>query len=767
MFTKLLGWLCGFFAECREGLWYAKWFVKPGLLIATAGLVIAVYNFEKGSHPGIQQHFGALEILVFVLLILAASFFFRKWWARASIFLYKTIILFQHKEGKFAEVLIDKSLLEKWFLNEHPSWSFLLGYRQEPIWEKDFLDPLTEAVFTIRQANDQVAILRTLACNPLSAKTAPTLSSALEMVLKHNDAWNRTCYCASSNTCSPEYVKGISNPHAEEIICEALRHPFLYRLNFIKQLGSLFLHVNLDASHHRLPHAFGTAEAAALMFESLVRDLKSAPPAPQTIEMGAMQRTAVIIYALAHDCFHGPMGHSLEPLKTIIAPDKCRKLDKEFLTSSLSPGGFLAELVHMIDPDHEDEIKDWIRFLIERKRNDPRFYNYYFLCEIVDSTLDADRFDFLLRDALHLGQPVYNKNRWIDVLMHARIVQEPEPYPLAHRRARNMIGFPSRYEDRINEILTIRRRFYNEFYESEMRLVTDEMICHLIYYYFEQIGLVDTSKASALRKGFLSEFMKLTDDGLFAFLNELGGLLDEPQAVCLRSLMADIFTNRHFVPVDHRIPPEQVDDAISEYSKFKEEFRRRGQQEYRDIKMQRGLAGKDGLQIIKEVYESYKIGPEPLKWLFGWFMDQSFVDKFKFEQRLWKSLLAENETIRMAWQSISQNQFGTDQRFRSILENVPQVHIIISPVVGFLSGNSEDLREIPFPQDGSDPWVPKVLLFDEQYVPFWCLPSIGYLSRHRPIILSLHPDLYSVDGIAEIVYEKFLRLLTSFEWLSE
>lgn len=102
--------------------------------------------------------------------------------------------------------------------------------------------------------------------------------------------------------------------------------PYLQRLNFIRQAGTLNFHQHIDAAHNRLSHTFGTLEAALLMLES-IHDKDGNVPDKGTIS--DLDREAVAIAAIIHDLFIGPFSHSLEPLRSLLLQETKKRIKKK------------------------------------------------------------------------------------------------------------------------------------------------------------------------------------------------------------------------------------------------------------------------------------------------------------------------------------------------------------------------------------------------------------------------------------------------------
>ena len=87
-----------------------------------------------------------------------------------------------------------------------------------------------------------------------------------------------------------------------DLIFDVLQHPYVQRLNRIRQLGLSYL-VYPGAMHSRFGHSLG---AMHLMQEAIL-SLRM-----KGVEISAEEETSAMIAILLHDIGHGPFSHVLE-----------------------------------------------------------------------------------------------------------------------------------------------------------------------------------------------------------------------------------------------------------------------------------------------------------------------------------------------------------------------------------------------------------------------------------------------------------------------
>jgi len=169
----------------------------------------------------------------------------------------------------------------------------------------------------------------------------------------------------------------------DQLLIELINTPEFLRLKRIRQLGLAWL-VFPGAEHSRFSHMLGVCHVATRMIEELKAkgDLDRAD-CPQ--DMGLLTRVA----ALLHDLGHGPFSHLFESVFDARARH-------EYWTAQIirSPDTEVHRLLAATSSDLPDRVADFFEYRTVK----PRLFLY-----IVSSQLDADRFDYLLRDSLMTG----------------------------------------------------------------------------------------------------------------------------------------------------------------------------------------------------------------------------------------------------------------------------------------------------------------------------------------------------------------------------
>ena len=165
-----------------------------------------------------------------------------------------------------------------------------------------------------------------------------------------------------------------------ELIYDVLQHPYVQRLNRIRQLGLSYL-VYPGAMHSRFGHSLG---AMHLMQEAICSlRLKE-------VEITEQEETAAMIAILLHDIGHGPFSHVLEhTLVDGVTHEDISLLMMQRINEDL------ADNQHLTTNDQRPLDTAIAIFMNE--------YPKHFLHQLISSQLDVDRMDYLCRDSFFTG----------------------------------------------------------------------------------------------------------------------------------------------------------------------------------------------------------------------------------------------------------------------------------------------------------------------------------------------------------------------------
>lgn len=160
----------------------------------------------------------------------------------------------------------------------------------------------------------------------------------------------------------------------KKVIWDCINSPEFQRLRRIHQLGPA-MYVYHSAEHSRFSHSLGVYEITRRMIEEVI---------PKE-NLSEFDRMSVMCAALLHDLGHGPFSHSFEQLS--------RVSHEEFTVAII---GSDSEIFNILSKAHRDLPQAVIDIIMYEYKNP-------LLTQIISSQLDADRMDYLLRDAYFSG----------------------------------------------------------------------------------------------------------------------------------------------------------------------------------------------------------------------------------------------------------------------------------------------------------------------------------------------------------------------------
>lgn len=163
----------------------------------------------------------------------------------------------------------------------------------------------------------------------------------------------------------------------EGVIYQILQHPYMQRLNRIRQLGLSFF-VYPGAMHSRFLHSIG---AMHLMHEAITALTEKG------VEINEKEATAAMAAILLHDVGHGPFSHVFE--EAGLLPENTSHEDIS-----------LMMMQEIRDTFHQDNEKEIMQMAIAIFKDE---YHKHFLHQLISSQLDVDRLDYLCRDSFFCG----------------------------------------------------------------------------------------------------------------------------------------------------------------------------------------------------------------------------------------------------------------------------------------------------------------------------------------------------------------------------
>lgn len=162
----------------------------------------------------------------------------------------------------------------------------------------------------------------------------------------------------------------------DDVIWDLINTSEFQRLRRIKQLGTSFFTYH-TAEHSRFSHSLGVYEVTRKIISQFERNQFDGWP-KQT-------RILALVTALLHDIGHGPFSHSIESVFNI---------NHEEWTKKIVLGD--TEINSVLKRYDKTLPGDVVRVL-------NKTYDKAIVIDIISSQLDADRMDYLLRDAYNTG----------------------------------------------------------------------------------------------------------------------------------------------------------------------------------------------------------------------------------------------------------------------------------------------------------------------------------------------------------------------------
>ena len=163
-----------------------------------------------------------------------------------------------------------------------------------------------------------------------------------------------------------------------ELVYDVLQHPYVQRLNRIRQLGLSYL-VYPGAMHSRFGHSLG----AMHLMQEAVYSLRQ-----KGVTITEEEETSAMIAILLHDVGHGPFSHVLE--HTIV--DGVTHEDISLLMMER-----INEDLAKKQPSKDGKPLDIAIAIFKNE------YPKHFLHQLISSQLDVDRMDYLCRDSFFTG----------------------------------------------------------------------------------------------------------------------------------------------------------------------------------------------------------------------------------------------------------------------------------------------------------------------------------------------------------------------------
>src|SRR6266545_197492 len=324
----------------------------------------------------------------------------------------------------------------------------------------------------------------------------------LRRALKANQALWAEDYSAVHAT-EPLYI---DDPIYRQVVMEQrlvpiLRHPIVQRLAHIKQLS--FSHLTFPAAtHSRLSHSLGASKnAEQAMTRILQKGTLYTAQGRKPIELSEEDKRRLITKAkvagLLHDLGHGPFGHGLD--QYVVATINENSPDKFYAVHYIK--NYLAETINACGID----VDDVLAVLDTNRRTELDRYDTL-ISNLIDSPLDVDRMDYLVRDAHMTGLSMGAVN--IEALIERMVPFEgPITRGEGEITSQVLLAFEKSAIPYITHVLYARDSMYLNCYEHPHKVLAERMLTKAVEDFREKNPIVG-----------IDDLMLLTDEEVLKML---------------------------------------------------------------------------------------------------------------------------------------------------------------------------------------------------------------------------------------------------------
>ena len=236
--------------------------------------------------------------------------------------------------------------------------------------------------------------------------------------------------------------------------------PPMRRLRRIKQLA-MCDEVYPGATHTRFEHSIGVMHIASRMFDSIFKDGKGNEEFLRDLGYDTSRKQfwkkAIRLAALLHDVGHPPFSHAGEGL----LPDGKKHEDYTYYI-------IINKLKDLIENGELNETEvveaQVVASLIHKKHSSPK--NLQFWETLIASQIDADRCDYLLRDAYHIGVTygTFDLDRIIQTITLGKMPKEEEG-----QKDEPTIAFEQKGRQAVEGLLVARYMMFIQVYYHHTR----------------------------------------------------------------------------------------------------------------------------------------------------------------------------------------------------------------------------------------------------------------------------------------------------------
>lgn len=274
----------------------------------------------------------------------------------------------------------------------------------------------------------------------------------------------------------------------EPKLSRLVRHGVFARLDSIRQLAFVSIE-SANATHTRMAHSFGVARFCEMAIENFLREDKIfivGSDKTETFNLEPDEKSDFIflgkVCGLLHDIGHAPFGHNLDRLVSIQVPETNQagqRVDKYF--SAVYIRDYVADALSAIGIDPRMVIDIFCPSL--RAKPKQTAYSKYLpiIKNVIDSDLDVDRIDFLVRDSISTGLGLAYINA-------TALVSGMRPVVVKGGDGKRIysVAYDERIISHVEHAIYGRHAMYDHCYETDTRLASETMLVNCMRYFLEK-----------------------------------------------------------------------------------------------------------------------------------------------------------------------------------------------------------------------------------------------------------------------------------------
>lgn len=315
----------------------------------------------------------------------------------------------------------------------------------------------------------------------------------------------------------------------DQLIWDLIQTKEVQRLRRIKQLGGTYM-VFHTAEHSRFSHSLGVYEMARKIMRALMH---------RGTILSEDERLLVLSAALLHDLGHGPFSHSFESVFSV--------RHELFTERIIMEDTEVNRVLESYQKGFATKVRDVIN----------KTYPNSLIISIISSQLDADRLDYLQRDAYFTGA-TYGEIDVDRILRTMRVVNNKIVYKVSGMHA-------------IEDYLMSRYQMYWQVYLHSTGRSFDLVIQRMLRRVRELIfsGYEFKRPLDSLKDLFLEEepsietYLKFDDSTIIYYASQF---IDEEDEI-LRDL-ANRFINRRLFKEMHYTPNDETHEKLKQVKEY-------------------------------------------------------------------------------------------------------------------------------------------------------------------------------------------------------